>query len=95
MRVAKAIHCAMPEKSWIFSLADALKAYCRVNGWMGEKDSRMLQLVGTDVIRNADWIIDLGPEGGEKGGFIVAEGSPKDIAKNKKSYTGQYLRGVV
>ncbi|MDD5146050.1 MAG: excinuclease ABC subunit UvrA [Candidatus Pacebacteria bacterium] len=45
-----------------------------------------------DVIRNADWVIDLGPEGGEKGGNIVAEGTPKDIAKNKKSYTGQFLK---
>jgi len=45
-----------------------------------------------DVIKNADWIIDLGPEGGEKGGFIVAEGSPQQVARIKKSYTGQYLR---
>ncbi len=44
-----------------------------------------------DVIKNADWIIDLGPEGGEKGGFIVAEGKPADIIKNKKSWTGRYL----
>jgi excinuclease ABC subunit A len=44
-----------------------------------------------DVLRNADWIIDLGPEGGEKGGEIVACGSPSDIAKNKKSYTGRWL----
>jgi len=45
-----------------------------------------------DVIKTADWIIDLGPEGGEKGGFIIAEGTPEEIAKNKKSYTGQFLR---
>lgn len=45
-----------------------------------------------DVIQNADWIIDLGPEGGDEGGFIVAEGTPREIAKNKKSYTGHYLR---
>ncbi len=44
-----------------------------------------------DVIKNADWIIDLGPEGGDKGGYIVAEGEPEEIMKNKKSYTGQYL----
>ena len=47
------------------------------------------------VISNADHIIDLGPEGGEKGGYIVAEGGPKDIAKNKKSYTGKYLKEVL
>ena len=44
-----------------------------------------------DVLRNADWLIDLGPEGGEKGGEIVAEGIPEDVAKIKKSYTGQWL----
>jgi len=45
-----------------------------------------------DVIRNADWILDLGPEGGEKGGYIVAEGTPKEIISAKKSYTGRYLK---
>ena len=44
-----------------------------------------------DVIRNADWIIDLGPEGGEEGGRIVAQGTPEQVAKVKKSYTGQAL----
>ena len=44
-----------------------------------------------DVIKNADWIIDLGPEGGENGGALVAQGTVKDIAKNKKSYTGDFL----
>jgi excinuclease ABC subunit A len=43
------------------------------------------------VIRNADWIIDLGPEGGEEGGRIVAQGTPEQVARNKKSYTGQAL----
>ena len=45
-----------------------------------------------DVIKTADWIIDLGPEGGEQGGYIVAEGTPEDIARNPKSYTGMFLR---
>jgi len=44
-----------------------------------------------DVIRNADWIIDLGPEGGEDGGRIIAQGTPEQVARNKKSYTGQAL----
>jgi len=46
-----------------------------------------------DVIRNADWIIDLGPEGGEEGGRIVAQGTPEQVARIKKSYTGQALAG--
>ncbi len=45
-----------------------------------------------DIIKNADWIIDLGPEGGDKGGYVVAEGTPKEIAKVQKSYTGQWLK---
>lgn len=44
-----------------------------------------------DVLKNSDWIIDLGPEGGDKGGLIIAEGTPEEIKRNKKSYTGQWL----
>jgi len=44
-----------------------------------------------DVIKQADWIIDLGPEGGDRGGYIVAQGTPEDVARCKNSYTGQYL----
>ena len=47
-----------------------------------------------DVIKTADHIIDLGPEGGEKGGKIIFEGTPENIAKNKKSYTGLYLKKI-
>jgi len=45
-----------------------------------------------DVIKTADYIIDLGPEGGNKGGYVVAEGTPEKIVKNKNSYTGYYLK---
>jgi excinuclease ABC subunit A len=45
-----------------------------------------------DIIKNADWIIDLGPEGGDEGGYIVIEGAPEKVVKMKKSYTGQWLR---
>jgi excinuclease ABC subunit A len=44
-----------------------------------------------DVVRNADWIIDLGPEGGDEGGQIVAQGTPNQVSKIKKSHTGQAL----
>ncbi len=47
------------------------------------------------IISNADYVIDLGPEGGEEGGRIVAEGTPLEITKNKKSYTGRYLKSVI
>ena len=45
-----------------------------------------------DVIKTADWLIDLGPEGGYKGGEIIATGTPEDVCKNKKSKTGEYLK---
>ena len=45
-----------------------------------------------DVIKTADYIIDIGPEGGEKGGTVIAEGTPEEIAKCKNSYTGKYLK---
>ncbi len=48
-----------------------------------------------DVIKMVAWLIDLGPEGGDKGGEVVAIGTPEDIAKVKKSYTGQYLKKVL
>jgi len=48
-----------------------------------------------DVIKTADWILDLGPEGGDLGGKIVAEGTPEQVAKTKGSYTGQYLVKVL
>ena len=48
-----------------------------------------------DVVKRADHIIDLGPEGGFKGGEIIAEGTPEEIAQIKNSYTGQYLKKVI
>ncbi|MBU2635008.1 excinuclease ABC subunit UvrA, partial [Patescibacteria group bacterium] len=48
-----------------------------------------------DIVRNAQWCIDLGPEGGDKGGYIVAQGTPLQISKSKESYTGKYLKKVL
>ena len=48
-----------------------------------------------DVIKTADWLIDLGPEGGDSGGEIVAEGTPEDVVKVKRSYTGLFLKPVL
>jgi excinuclease ABC subunit A len=45
-----------------------------------------------DVIKCADWVIDIGPGGGDKGGTLVFEGLPEDLAKQKKSFTGQFLK---
>jgi excinuclease ABC subunit A len=48
-----------------------------------------------DVIRCSDWVIDLGPEGGDKGGEVIAVGTPEEVAENERSYTGQYLKQVL
>ena len=48
-----------------------------------------------DVIKTADWIIDLGPEGGNRGGMVVAEGTPEDVARTSASYTGQFLEPLL
>ncbi|MEO7648787.1 MAG: hypothetical protein ABIV11_11245, partial [Gemmatimonadaceae bacterium] len=48
-----------------------------------------------DVIKLADWVIDLGPEGGDRGGKIVAAGTPEEIAEVKESYTGQWLKPLL
>jgi excinuclease ABC subunit A len=45
-----------------------------------------------DVIKTADWVVDLGPEGGNKGGEIIAFGTPEEVSMNPKSYTGQFLK---
>ena len=48
-----------------------------------------------DVIKTADWIVDMGPEGGAEGGKIIAEGSPEKIAGNSHSYTGKFLKSLI
>ena len=48
-----------------------------------------------DVIKTADYIIDIGPEGGDKGGTVVAYGTPEEIAANEKSYTGKYIAAIL
>ncbi|MCL2247032.1 MAG: excinuclease ABC subunit A, partial [Lentimicrobiaceae bacterium] len=48
-----------------------------------------------ELIKCADWVIDLGPEGGEKGGYVVFEGTPEDMAKDERTYTGRFMREKV
>ena len=59
------------------------------------KDTVIVIEHNLDMIKCADHIIDIGPEGGENGGEIVALGTPEDIAKNKKSYTGMFLKKIL
>ena len=48
-----------------------------------------------DVIKTADYIIDIGPEGGERGGTVVASGTPEEVARSEKSYTGKYIDAIL
>jgi excinuclease ABC subunit A len=48
-----------------------------------------------DVIKTADWVIDLGPEGGHEGGRVIASGTPEDVARQAQSFTGQFLARVL
>ncbi len=62
---------------------------------VGQGNTVMVIEHNLDVIKCADWIIDLGPEGGDKGGEVVAVGTPEEVAKKARSYTGQYLKRVL
>ncbi|MDP1629366.1 MAG: excinuclease ABC subunit UvrA, partial [bacterium] len=74
---------------------DDIKKLLQVLRGLSDKGNSVLVIEhNLDVLKNSDWIIDLGPEGGDKGGEIVAEGTPADIAKGKKGYTGQYLKKI-
>jgi excinuclease ABC subunit A len=48
-----------------------------------------------DVVKTADWLVDFGPEGGDGGGEIVAQGTPEDVAKSSRSWTGRYLKDLL
>jgi excinuclease ABC subunit A len=48
-----------------------------------------------DVIKTSDWLVDMGPEGGSRGGMVIAEGTPEDVAANPDSYTGAFLRPML
>jgi excinuclease ABC subunit A len=75
---------------------DDVKRLLGVLGRLVEKGNTVLVIEhNLDVIKSADWVIDLGPEGGNKGGEVVAVGTPEEVAKVKRSYTGQYLAKVL
>jgi len=75
---------------------DDIKKLLEVLGQLADKGNTVLIIEhNMDVIKSVDWIIDLGPEGGDKGGEIVAQGTPMEITKIKKSYTGQYLKKII
>jgi len=76
-------------------IADIEKLLISVNKLVDHGHTVIVIEHNLDVIKCADYIIDMGPEGGNEGGFIVAAGTPEDVAKAKESYTGQYLAAIL
>lgn len=75
--------------------ADVKKLLGVLNALVDTGNSMVIIEHNLDVIKSADYVIDMGPEGGENGGQIIAEGTPEVVAKNKKSYTGVYLKSLL
>lgn len=75
--------------------ADVEHLLSLLNRLVGSGNTVLVVEHNLDVIKNADWVIDLGPEGGEKGGQVVAQGSPKQVSQNDQSYTGKFLKEVL
>lgn len=76
-------------------MADVDKLLHVLNALVDTGNSMVIIEHNLDVIKSADHLIDMGPEGGQAGGYIVAQGTPKEIASNKKSYTGQFLKKLI
>lgn len=74
---------------------DIRKLMLVIQGLVDKGNSVLIIEHNLDVIKAADWIVDMGPEGGDGGGTVVAQGTPEDVAKVKGSYTGQYLKELL
>lgn len=74
---------------------DVRKLLLVLNSLVDKGNSVIVIEHNLDVIKSADWIIDMGPEGGSRGGEVIAVGTPEEVAKNKKSYTGQFLAEIL
>jgi excinuclease ABC subunit A len=72
--------------------ADIKKLLAVLNALVDAGNTVIVVEHNLDVLKSADWIIDLGPEGGEEGGRVIAEGTPEQVSRVKESYTGRYLR---
>jgi excinuclease ABC subunit A len=76
-------------------MADVEKLLHMLHALVDAGNSMVVIEHNLDVIKNADWLIDMGPEGGAGGGLVIAEGTPEQVAKVKDSYTGQYLKRML
>jgi excinuclease ABC subunit A len=76
-------------------MADVKKLLQVLHALVDAGNSMIIIEHNLDVVKNADWLIDMGPEGGDAGGYVIAEGTPEQVAKVKNSYTGQYLQKML
>jgi excinuclease ABC subunit A len=76
-------------------MADVEKLLHMLHALVDAGNSMVVIEHNLDVIKNADWLIDMGPEGGNAGGQIVAEGTPEQVVKVADSYTGQFLKKLL
>ena len=74
---------------------DIRKLMLVIQGLVDKGNSVIIIEHNLDVIKSADWIVDMGPEGGSGGGTVVAEGTPEDVIAVEGSYTGQYLKPLL
>ena len=74
---------------------DIRKLMLVLNGLVEKGNTVLVIEHNLDVIKSADWIVDMGPEGGSGGGTVVAQGTPEDVAKVQGSFTGQFLQDVL
>ncbi len=91
-RTAEHVVYLLDEPTTGLHFADVQKLLDVLHQLVGQNNSVIVIEHNLDIIKNADWIIDLGPEGGEGGGQIVAEGTPHQVAQNQQSFTGTYLK---
>ena len=82
----------MDEPTSGLHFADIEKLLYLLNRLVNNGNTVLVVEHNLDIIANADWVIDLGPEGGDAGGELIYQGSPKEIVHCEKSYTGQYLK---
>ena len=74
---------------------DIRKLMLVLNGLVDKGNTVLVIEHNLDVIKSADWIVDMGPEGGSGGGTVVAQGTPEDVARVEGSFTGEFLRPLV
>ena len=85
----------MDEPTTGLHMADIDKLIKIIKGLVDNNNTVVVIEHNLDVIKNADWVIDLGPEGGVKGGKILFEGTPEKLVECEKSYTGKHLRKLI